>query len=656
MKNIAALRIFCVLCVLALLLSSCQNAPPADTTATPPAVSQPTDTRAPETPAPTPGPTAEPMPDPTEAPLSLSFNRVNFPRLDGSTSTVPLGRAIASRLLGETPDQVSDLLHFSRTTESFRKLMQGDCDLLISAEPAAGIWEEKEAAGFEWEMEPFGIDGLVFLVNRDNPVDSLTIDQIRGIYTGEITNWSQVGGEDLDIVPFQRNAEAGSQTAMLKLVMKDTPMMTPPSTCLIDSMFGLIEAVSSFDGSSAAIGYSVFYYANDMKMADGLKILKVEGVEPTDETLRSREYPLLLNYYVLIKAGLPGDDPAKQLFQWILSEEGQQLVAGQGYVSVLDVEPDPNGTMVLPPDSVWTLSEHYVGGSALAPLEDQTLLLPYQGSVQYDAEGIYAQNLYGICNERGELLTAPVYNGAYYVGGSLVLYRPTDAVLLPDISVYSDATVVAADGSWVKELGACQVDGTGLADTPIAVKYPDGTFTLCTQTMEPVLTVQGKDLEAFCGEGHFSECVWEKPNFGPHLWFGPGYAEVYERTAEGEEMFRLYVNLQDGTITEERPENCPELPLAGDPLPEVEGYQLFSRITDLVAETQYYYGRDIYTGHMVLLDAEGQPVWDGDDAVPVTVIGGMVAAKDYREPISYTWYDLDSGACIFRYYTITNDD
>lgn len=282
-------------------------------------------------------PPETPTPPPEPQPEQFVFTRENFPRLNGSTSTVPLGQAIASVLLGESREEVSDLIQFSKTTQSYRELMWGGAELLIAAEPAEVIWQEKEESGFEWEMEPFAVDGLVFIVNADNPVDNLTTEQVQKIYTGEITNWSEVGGDDLPIVPFQRNAEAGSQTAMLKLVMGDLPMMEAPADYVRGEMGDLIEAVAAFDGSANAIGYTVYYYANDMKMAEGLKILSIDGVEPCDETIRSGDYPFLNNYYVLTAAGLADDAPAKILYDWILSEEGQRLVAHEGYVSVLDV-------------------------------------------------------------------------------------------------------------------------------------------------------------------------------------------------------------------------------------------------------------------------------------------------------------------------------
>ena len=182
------------------------------------------------------------------------FTRENFPRLNGSTAMVPLGQAIASVLLGETREEVADLINFSRTTQSYRELMYGQADLLISGAPPEGIYAEKEEQGFEWEISTFAVDGLVFIVNQDNPVDNLTTEQIQKIYSGEITNWSEVGGDDVEIVPFQRNEEAGSQTAMKNLVMGDIPLMEAPTEYVSGAMGDLVEVVASYNDSAAAIG------------------------------------------------------------------------------------------------------------------------------------------------------------------------------------------------------------------------------------------------------------------------------------------------------------------------------------------------------------------------------------------------------------------
>ena len=284
---------------------------------------------------PTQSPTAAPQPSQGE---DITFTRDNFPRLDGSTSTAPLGRAIAAVLLGESEEEVADLIQFSRTTQSYRNLMAGERDLVIAAEPNADVFDEMEQAGFEVQMEPFAQEALVFVVNAGNPVDSLTVEQIQGIYTGQITNWSQVGGEDLPIAPFQRDADSGSQVLMEKLVVDGLDLIQPPEGLVAGSMDGLITGVMSYDNSDSAIGYTVFYYAHDMEMAQGLKILRVEGVSPSADTIRAGEYPLRNPYYVAMDAHTPEQSMTAVLYRWLLGEDGQRLVARLGYASMLEVE------------------------------------------------------------------------------------------------------------------------------------------------------------------------------------------------------------------------------------------------------------------------------------------------------------------------------
>jgi phosphate transport system substrate-binding protein len=264
------------------------------------------------------------------------FTRGNFPRMDGSTSMIPLGQAIASVLLGESRDQVASLAAFNKTSQSYRNLMNGDADIVIAGEPNPSVFDEMKQAGFLYDMTPIATDALVFLVNASNPVDDLTTEQVQKIYAGEITNWKEVGGPDLAIEAFQRNAESGSQTLMEKLVMKDLAMAEAPEGYMIGEMEGLISAVRSFDGTASAIGYTVYYYADDMKMADGLKILSVDGIEPSDKTIASKDYPFLNPYYAAIAADEPEESPARVLYNWLLSPEGKNLIRTEGYVPVAD--------------------------------------------------------------------------------------------------------------------------------------------------------------------------------------------------------------------------------------------------------------------------------------------------------------------------------
>ena len=286
-------------------------------------------------------PKAAPGGSTSSAPASSSaealfvFTRENLPRLDGSTSTVPLATAMCAVLLGEEPEQVSDLVSFSRTTQSYRNLMAGERDLVLAAEPEGEVLEQLQEEG-HWLYTPFATDALVFVVNADNPVDNLTWEQVQKIYTGEITNWSQVGGKDLDIAAFQRNQGAGSQTMFEKLVMDGQSPMEAPEAWVPDSMQGLIDAVRQYDNTPSAIGFTVYYYANDMEKAQGLKVLSIDGVAPSSQTIRDGSYPFLNPYYVAIDQNAAADSPTRILYDWVLGPEGQKLAAMEGYVPVME--------------------------------------------------------------------------------------------------------------------------------------------------------------------------------------------------------------------------------------------------------------------------------------------------------------------------------
>lgn len=362
--------------------------------------------------APSPAPTATPS-IPMDQAEKPALTRETFPRLDGSTSTAPLARAICAVLLGESLDSVSDLVNFSRTSRSYRMLMYGEADLLIAAEPSESVLEEKADVGFAWEMAPIATDALVFLVNENNPVDSLTVEQVQKIYTGEITNWKEVGGEDRPIIPFQRNAEAGSQTLMKKLVMGELELMEPESEYIAGSMGGLIEAVRSFDGSPGAIGYTVYYYANDMNMADGLKVIAIDGAAPDAASIRSGAYPFTNPYYVTIAADEPADSTARKVFDWLQGPVGQSLIGHEGYVSIQE-NPAPVDWELQESEPVEELYTRLFPEpmETLLPSDRYGQLLPYAGAMALNewGEQIYK---YGLVTREGMLVTDPVYEDVY---------------------------------------------------------------------------------------------------------------------------------------------------------------------------------------------------------------------------------------------------
>lgn len=257
----------------------------------------------------------------------------SYPRVDGSTATLPLSYKLMEAAADVDEETAKASIRHNKTTESFYALVDGRADMLLVYEPSQDAWDYAEEQGVKLEVQAIGYDAPVFLINDGNPVESLTHDQIVGIYTGEITNWREVGGEDMDIVAYQRVENSGSQVMMKAQVMKDIEMVDAPREYRTSEMGELVDAIASYRNTANSIGYSVYYYIDNMYMQEGIKLLKVNGVEPTNQTIASGEYPYRQPFYAVIRADAETDAPERELFNWLATEEGRQLVEDAGYVA-----------------------------------------------------------------------------------------------------------------------------------------------------------------------------------------------------------------------------------------------------------------------------------------------------------------------------------
>ena len=211
-------------------------------------------------------------------------------------------------------------------------LANGGIDFMIGVKPQDYYQEIAAENGYALESVPIGKEAFVFFTNAQNPINSLTIEQIRGIYSGEITNWKQVGGEDLEIQVFMRNGNSGSYSALEKL-MGDLQMAEPKKEFVFDLMLGIVQAASDYENHRGAIGFSFRYYVTDIVSENGIRFIPIEGVEPTIETVTSDEYPLVDNLFISYRKGYMTEE-MQLLLDWILSEEGQLLVERSGYAPV----------------------------------------------------------------------------------------------------------------------------------------------------------------------------------------------------------------------------------------------------------------------------------------------------------------------------------
>ena len=219
----------------------------------------------------------------------------------------------------------------------------GRADLIFVTQPSDDELSYAHELGVTLDIRAVCNEAFVFIVSEDNPIESLTIQQIQDIYQGKVTNWSEVGGDDREIVPFQRNANSGSQTTMEKDVMKGKEMIEPTTTkgvyTEIQSMGGIIERIvdmaEEFKDEASSIGYTYNYYIKNIYSDRPVKVINVEGIEANKDTVGDNSYPFVTSYYTVMRGEHPLDEnynaDAVKLRDFLLTSLGQEYIELAGY-------------------------------------------------------------------------------------------------------------------------------------------------------------------------------------------------------------------------------------------------------------------------------------------------------------------------------------
>lgn len=264
--------------------------------------------------------------------FDAKLNITNYPRIDGSTATIPISVAVTEKLLNISNTTANFMTTHTKTENAFNRLINNEVDLLFTGTPNKSKIEKAKDQGIELEYYPFAKDAFIFMVNKDNPVDTLTTDQLKKIYSGEITNWKEVGGNDEEIIAYQRNEDSGSQNLMKKFMGK-TPLMTPKIDT-VNAMGDMIDVIAEYDNNINAIGYTVNYYMSQMYYSDNVKAIKLDGIEPTDENIRTGKYPQVLEYAIVFNTNETEDSPVRSIVEFLKSEEGIQTIKDNNFVSI----------------------------------------------------------------------------------------------------------------------------------------------------------------------------------------------------------------------------------------------------------------------------------------------------------------------------------
>ncbi len=265
---------------------------------------------------------------------STVFTEETYPKVDGATAAIPFAEALVRELTGASMRQASLSVDFNKSHEAYVNLIKENADIIFVSGPSDQELQLAREHNVELQLTPIGRDAFIFLVHNDNTVTNLTVEDIQEIYSGKITNWSKVGGESFDIKAYQRNENSGSQTFMEKQVMKGLKLADPPLEQQVDAMGGLINIVADFKNAKNSLGYSFYYFANEMHKNEKVKFLKINGIEVNKENIINETYPFTATLYAVTREGEPEDSAANQLLKWILSEDGSRLIEKGGFVPV----------------------------------------------------------------------------------------------------------------------------------------------------------------------------------------------------------------------------------------------------------------------------------------------------------------------------------
>ena len=263
-----------------------------------------------------------------------------MPIVDGSTSTYPFTQAVYSNLFSngymhpDMPDK------HSKSHATYQRLINGEIDLsFASVYPASDILAMAEEKGVELELIPIAYDAMIFFTNKDNSIEGLTTEHISNIYVNDAyDNWSEVGGPDALMYPYCRNNDSGSHAQMEKHFLNGNeihPEVQKETSYTMSNVLTDVISAKTENPLGYGLGYSIYYYYHNMfwfyPIEENLKLLAIDGVHPTDETIADGSYPLSNNTYIVLRKDTKADSPARKMAEFMLTETGQMCVEQAGF-------------------------------------------------------------------------------------------------------------------------------------------------------------------------------------------------------------------------------------------------------------------------------------------------------------------------------------
>ena len=256
------------------------------------------------------------------------FTKKSYPKVTCTTQTKILAKAFEENFTGEKVD--IDSIDAKDLSIAYQNLVDGKTDIVIATEPSEKMEAYAETKGLKISYTPLCYDALVFYTNYQNIVEDLTVQNIRDIYSGAVSSWSQVKGRREDIIAYQKPSNSDAQIQMQIDVMDKIQMIDPICENYSTGATWLTNVVSEYKNEKNAIGYSLYSYISQIyDIGDELKLLSVDSVEPSVSNIKKGNYRYVTNYYVATISKTENIDLLKNT---MLSSRGQSVVSSAGYI------------------------------------------------------------------------------------------------------------------------------------------------------------------------------------------------------------------------------------------------------------------------------------------------------------------------------------
>lgn len=256
----------------------------------------------------------------------------DMPVMDGALALYPVYSAVAQATYSQA--NYIDEVRFTNTIRGFNSLVSGDVDIFFSAYPSDNQMEYAKKEGKELVFTPIGKEAFCFIVPKSNPIDNLTTQQIRNIYSGKTSMWNTLGWKEGGrMIKFQRPEGSGSQSTLQK-IMKGLPIEAPqpaPNMDIIGTNSLMKQMTVEYNGVQPALGYSYKFFATTMNPNPDTKFLSINGIAPTSENITNDSYPYVAKFFA-ITVGEPKGN-TKKVIDWIRSPQGQYIINKTGYAS-----------------------------------------------------------------------------------------------------------------------------------------------------------------------------------------------------------------------------------------------------------------------------------------------------------------------------------